>query len=40
MQVSDFSQRRMMRSSPSAEQERGKEDVRTREPEQELEVPV
>ncbi|XP_038577495.1 vacuolar protein sorting-associated protein 13D isoform X3 [Micropterus salmoides] len=40
LQISDFNQRRMMRSSPSTEQDRSKEDVRKREPEQELEVLV
>uniref|UniRef100_A0A3Q0RXJ4 Vacuolar protein sorting 13 homolog D n=1 Tax=Amphilophus citrinellus TaxID=61819 RepID=A0A3Q0RXJ4_AMPCI len=40
LQISDFSQRRMMRNSPSTEQERSKDDVKLREPEQELEVLV
>ncbi|XP_014195954.1 vacuolar protein sorting-associated protein 13D isoform X2 [Haplochromis burtoni] len=40
LQISDFNQRRMMRSSPSTEQDRGKDDVKKREAEQELEVLV
>ncbi|XP_054466000.1 intermembrane lipid transfer protein VPS13D [Anoplopoma fimbria] len=40
LQISDFNQRRMIRSSSSSEQERGKEDVKKRETEQELEVLV
>ncbi|XP_034393657.1 vacuolar protein sorting-associated protein 13D isoform X3 [Cyclopterus lumpus] len=37
LQISDFNQRRMIRSSSSTEQEKGKEDVKKKEPEQELE---
>ncbi|XP_059188288.1 intermembrane lipid transfer protein VPS13D [Centropristis striata] len=40
LQISDFNQRRMIRSSPSTEQERTKEEVKKREPDQELEVLV
>ncbi|XP_074499141.1 intermembrane lipid transfer protein VPS13D isoform X2 [Sebastes fasciatus] len=40
LQISDFNQRRMIRSSSSTEQEKGKEDVKKKEPEQELEVLV
>ncbi|XP_062282584.1 intermembrane lipid transfer protein VPS13D isoform X3 [Scomber scombrus] len=40
LQISDFNQRRMIRSSPSTEQDRTKEDVKKKEPEQELEVLV
>ncbi|XP_056240495.1 intermembrane lipid transfer protein VPS13D isoform X3 [Seriola aureovittata] len=40
LQISDFNQRRMIRSSPSTEHDRSKEDVKKREPEQELEVLV
>ncbi|XP_037336994.2 intermembrane lipid transfer protein VPS13D isoform X1 [Pungitius pungitius] len=40
LQISDFNQRRMIRSASSSEQEKGKEDVKNREPEQELEVLV
>lgn len=39
-QISDFNQRRMIRSSPSTEQDKSKEDVKKKEPEQELEVQV
>ncbi|CAJ1055202.1 vacuolar protein sorting-associated protein 13D isoform X2 [Xyrichtys novacula] len=40
LQISDFNQRRMLRSSPSSEQEKSKEEVKKTEPEQELEVLV
>ncbi|XP_026189006.1 vacuolar protein sorting-associated protein 13D isoform X2 [Mastacembelus armatus] len=40
LQISDFNQRRMTRSSSTTEQERIKEQVKKREPEQELEVLV
>ncbi|XP_027135435.1 vacuolar protein sorting-associated protein 13D isoform X3 [Larimichthys crocea] len=40
LQISDFNQRRMIRSSSSTEQDRRKEDVKKREAEQELEVLV
>nr|XP_033942121.1 vacuolar protein sorting-associated protein 13D [Pseudochaenichthys georgianus] len=40
LQISDFNQRRMIRSSPSTEQDRGKGEVKKKEPEQELEVLV
>uniref|UniRef100_A0A3Q3FFG1 Vacuolar protein sorting 13 homolog D n=1 Tax=Labrus bergylta TaxID=56723 RepID=A0A3Q3FFG1_9LABR len=40
LQISDFNQRRMLRSSPSTEQEKSKEEVKKTEPEQELEVLV
>ncbi|CAK6974430.1 intermembrane lipid transfer protein VPS13D isoform X2 [Scomber scombrus] len=40
LQISDFNQRRMIRSSPSTEQDKTKEDVKKKEPEQELEVLV
>ncbi|XP_070696419.1 intermembrane lipid transfer protein VPS13D [Pempheris klunzingeri] len=40
LQISDFNHRRMIRSSPSSEQDRSKEDVKKKEPEQELEVLV
>ncbi|XP_044206610.1 vacuolar protein sorting-associated protein 13D isoform X2 [Thunnus albacares] len=40
LQISDFNQRRMIRSSPSTEQDRSKEDVKKKEPTQELEVLV
>ncbi|XP_063738866.1 LOW QUALITY PROTEIN: intermembrane lipid transfer protein VPS13D [Eleginops maclovinus] len=40
LQISDFNQRRMIRSSPSTEQDRGKEEVKKKEPEHELEVLV
>ncbi|KAM7412373.1 hypothetical protein PAMA_022044 [Pampus argenteus] len=40
LQISDFNQRRMIRSSPSTEQDRSKEDMKKKEPEQELEVLV
>uniref|UniRef100_UPI0037E8D5D5 intermembrane lipid transfer protein VPS13D n=1 Tax=Semicossyphus pulcher TaxID=241346 RepID=UPI0037E8D5D5 len=40
LQISDFNQRRMLRSSPSTEQEKSKEEVKKAEPEQELEVLV
>ncbi|XP_041656068.1 vacuolar protein sorting-associated protein 13D isoform X2 [Cheilinus undulatus] len=39
LQISDFNQRRMLRSSPSTDQEKSKEEVK-KEPEQELEVLV
>ncbi|XP_010778904.1 vacuolar protein sorting-associated protein 13D-like [Notothenia coriiceps] len=40
LQISDFNQRRMIRSSPSTEQDRGKGEVKKKKPEQELEVLV
>ncbi|XP_026223935.1 vacuolar protein sorting-associated protein 13D isoform X3 [Anabas testudineus] len=40
LQISDFNQRRMIRSSSSTEQDRSKEEVKKKEPEQELEVLV
>ncbi|XP_029011059.1 intermembrane lipid transfer protein VPS13D isoform X2 [Betta splendens] len=40
LQISDFNQRRNIRSSPSTEQDKIKEDVKKKEPEQELEVLV
>lgn len=40
LQISDFSQRRMIRSSSSTEQEKSKEEVQKKEPEQELELLV
>ncbi|XP_041858896.1 vacuolar protein sorting-associated protein 13D isoform X3 [Melanotaenia boesemani] len=40
LQVSDFNQRRMIRSSASTEQDKSKEEVTKKEPEQELEVLV
>ncbi|XP_069382319.1 intermembrane lipid transfer protein VPS13D isoform X3 [Paralichthys olivaceus] len=40
LQISDFNQRRMIRSSPSTEQERSKEDMKKKVLEQELEVLV
>ncbi|XP_047441039.1 vacuolar protein sorting-associated protein 13D isoform X3 [Mugil cephalus] len=40
LQISDFSQRRMIRTSPSCEQDKSKEDVKKKDPEQELEVLV
>ncbi|XP_067382192.1 intermembrane lipid transfer protein VPS13D isoform X3 [Channa argus] len=38
LQISDFNQRRMIRNSPSTEQDRSKEEVKKKEPEQELEI--
>ncbi|XP_035500343.2 vacuolar protein sorting-associated protein 13D isoform X1 [Scophthalmus maximus] len=40
LQISDFNQRRTIRSSPTTEQDRSKEDVKKREPQQELELLV
>ncbi|XP_071393480.1 intermembrane lipid transfer protein VPS13D [Centroberyx affinis] len=40
LQISDFNQRRMNRTSPSIEEDRHKDDVKKKEPEQELEVLV
>ncbi|KAI3356825.1 hypothetical protein L3Q82_003332 [Scortum barcoo] len=40
LQISDFNQRRMIRSSSSTDQDKNKEDVKKAEPEQELEVLV
>ncbi|KAM4610547.1 intermembrane lipid transfer protein VPS13D [Polymixia lowei] len=40
LQISDFNQRRMLRTSPSIEEDRNKDDVKEKEPEQELEVLV
>ncbi|XP_028266472.1 vacuolar protein sorting-associated protein 13D isoform X2 [Parambassis ranga] len=40
LQISDFNQRRIIRSSPSTEQDKSKEEVKTNEPEKELEILV